>query len=168
MICEQLLIGKAHGRRRMATAACSCGPSPPFGRMSSWAAWLATSASRAAFSATSRARPASREALRSAVRASRATLIVWRAACRSANAGSFVPDLVQGGSEREAQSRTALAVSAAPAMPEAATSAVSEACAMIDAATEVMCEAAAHAMSEAVAEIAVRAPIIRSVAPVIG
>jgi len=53
-------------------------------------------------------------------------------------------------------------------MPEAATAAVSEACAMIDAATEVMREAASHAMSEAVTEIAVRAPIIRSVAPVIG
>jgi hypothetical protein len=62
---------------------------------------------------------------------------------------------------------TALAVSAAPAMPEAAASAVGEAYAMIEAATEIMCEAAAHAMSEAVAEIAVRARIIRSVGPVI-
>jgi hypothetical protein len=63
--------------------------------------------------------------------------------------------------------RTALAVSAAPAMREAATAA-SEARAMPEATTKVMCEAAAHAVSEAVAEIAVRARIVRSVAPVIG
>ena len=61
-----------------------------------------------------------------------------------------------------------LAVSAATAMPEAATATVGEAYAMPEAATEIMCEAAAHAMSEAVAEIAVRAYIIRPVAPVIG
>ena len=36
-------------------------------------------------------RPAGKRALGG--RASRATLIAWRAACRSANAGSFVPDL---------------------------------------------------------------------------
>ena len=68
--------------------------------------------------------------------------------------------------------RTALAVSAALAMCEAATESatagVSEACAMPEATTKVMCEAVAHAVGEAVAEIAVRARIIRSVAFVIG
>jgi hypothetical protein len=59
-------------------------------------------------------------------------------------------------------------VGEAYAMPEAATATVGEAYAMPEAATEIMCEAAAHAMSKAVAEIAVRVPIIRSVAPVIG
>ena len=58
-------------------------------------------------------------------------------------------------------------MSAASAMREAATAGVSEACAMPDAAAEIMSEAA-HAMSEAVAEIAVRARIVRSVASVIG
>jgi len=54
------------------------------------------------------------------------------------------------------------------AAAEAATAGVSEACAMPDAAAEIMGEAAAHTVSEAVAKIAMRARIIRSVAPVIG
>jgi len=58
-------------------------------------------------------------------------------------------------------------MSAAPAMREAATAGVSEACAMPAAAAEIMGQAA-HAMSEAVAEIAVRARIVGSVASVIG
>jgi len=64
--------------------------------------------------------------------------------------------------------RTALAAPAAPAMREAATAGVSEACAMPVAAAEITGETAGHAMSEAVAEIAVRARIVRSVASVIG
>jgi len=58
-------------------------------------------------------------------------------------------------------------MSAAPAMREAATGGVSEACAVPDAAAEIMGEAA-HAVCEAVVEIAVRARIVRSVASVIG
>ena len=66
----------------------------------------------------------------------------------------------------------ALAVSAAPTMSngaaKAATAGVSEACAMREAAADIMGEAAAHPMSEPVVEIARRARIVRSVAPVIG
>ena len=66
----------------------------------------------------------------------------------------------------------ALAVSAAPSMSnaaaKAATAGVSEACAMREAAADIMGEAAAHPMSEPVVEIARRARIVRSVAPVIG
>jgi len=66
----------------------------------------------------------------------------------------------------------ALAVSAAPTMSngaaKAATAGVSEACAMREAAADIMGEAAAHPMSEPVVEIAMRARIVRSVAPVIG
>ena len=66
------------------------------------------------------------------------------------------------------QRTSRLAVSAAPTMSEAATAGVSEACAMPVAAAEITGETAGHAMSEAVAEIAVRARIVRSVASVIG
>ena len=51
---------------------------------------------------------------------------------------------------------------------KAATAGVSEACAMREAAADIMGEAAAHPMSEPVVEIAMRARIVRSVAPVIG
>src|SRR6516225_4152947 len=65
------------------------------GRLPSAASSASAAASRAAFSPASRASRTSRDALRSAMRASRARLIACRAACRSAIAGSFVPDLAR-------------------------------------------------------------------------